>query len=1203
MKKTYFYLMSKAKIWGLFSLIFVFNPSFSQNNYSIQYQDITIDFPENIQSFEWNQMPERAHFDNGYFGWVQFYETPNQTIQDRFKSANLELLEYIPHKTYLFFFPENTSVSFLRDNGVRGIIPLEANFKISKELKNPPFESWAMDGDNYLVTLQFHKNVDVQYVIDQLAVLQIKVKQQYKNTDLIDLSIPDNCLEELANLPFVKWIELIVPPDVKDDTRGRSLHRANSLDPQTSVGTNYTGVGVGVLVRDDGIVGPHIDFQGRIDNSAASGSGQTHGDGVAGIMAGAGNLNPDMRGMAAGADVFVSNYASNFLDAATQNYINNDIVQITNSSYSNGCNAGYTTTARTVDLQSNTIPSLMHVFSGGNSNNNNCGYGAGNQWGNITGGHKQGKNVIATANVFFDGSLVGSSSRGPAHDGRIKPDITANGQGQNSTNENNQYLVFGGTSGAAPGIAGVSAQLYELYAELNGGDHPPAALIKATLLNTANDYGNVGPDFKFGWGIVNGNRAGKLIEDGRYLSDNISQGVTNTHTINVPSGTSQVRFMVYWNDPAAAAGSNTALVNDLDLVVKDPSTNSLLPWILDPTPNPANLDAPATNGIDRLNNMEQVLINNPDAGNYDIEISGFNVPFGPQEYFVVYEIITDQLVVTYPNGGESFTPNGEQAIHWDATNTTEDFLLEYSTNNGGSWSTITTVNSNIRLYSWTPPNEITGEALIRVSSGVYQDESDANFSIANFPGGLIQVTQVCPEDASFSWNAVPGAESYDFYVLGDKYMEVAGTTNTNSITIPITNPDDPIWFAAVAKNTTLGWVSRRSNALFYAGGLLNCSLSNDISLLSINNEPNDFNFVCDDTPVVISATVVNTGIDAQSDFTMRYQISGQDAVEEIFTGTLNSGQQIVYEFDTPVSLTDAGEYTLNVEVINPGDQNTSNNEEEISFYATTEATSLDFLEDFETNGFPPNGWVILNPDDATTWEERVQILGSDGNFSQTSYINNFSYNAPGEEDIFQTEIFDLTNASSALMTFDLAKAQFSNNFSDGLRVEISIDCGETFTTIYEKDGMDLSTIPNFATSNWTPASPGNWRNEQVDLADYLGNIALFRFININGYGNSTFIDNINLEGVLSTQTNESNPFVIYPNPASNEVFLRFQNTPESDLEVTITNTIGQIVFKSNSLSLDGNNSVVLNLTNYSSGLYFISIKQSSVTQIKKLIVK
>ncbi|HAT63249.1 MAG TPA: peptidase S8, partial [Flavobacteriaceae bacterium] len=159
------------------------------------------------------------------------------------------------------------------------------------------------------------------------------------------------------------------------------------------------------------------------------------------IMAGAGNLNPDMRGMAAGSDVYVVDYVSNFLDSETVTLINSGDVQITNSSYSNGCNAGYTTITQTVDTQILTTPSLLHVFSAGNSNNNNCGYGAGSQWGNITGGHKQGKNVIATANVFFNGTLVGSSSRGPAHDGRIKPDIAANGQNQNSTNENNTYQV------------------------------------------------------------------------------------------------------------------------------------------------------------------------------------------------------------------------------------------------------------------------------------------------------------------------------------------------------------------------------------------------------------------------------------------------------------------------------------------------------------------------------------------------------------------------------------------------------------------------------------------------------------------------------------------------------------------------------------------------------------------------------------------
>lgn len=1202
MKKQYSFPTVKTRIIGVILLTLIFNFGYSQNNYTIHFQDETIEFPENIETFQWNQMPDHSFFDNGYFGWVQFYETPSQTVQNRFKNSNLKLLEYIPHRTYLFYFPANTSVDFLKDNGVRGIIPLEASFKISKELNFPPFESWAMDGNNYKVTLQFHKNASPELVKNELAKLQIEILQEYKNSDLIDLSIPDNCLTELANLPFVKWIELIVAPDVKDDTRGRSLHRANSLDTQSGVGNNYTGVGVGVLVRDDGIVGPHIDFQGRINNSTASGTGQTHGDGVAGIMAGAGNLNPDMRGMAAGADVYVSNYVANFLDTPTQNYINNDIVQITNSSYSNGCNAGYTTIARTVDLQSNDIPSLMHVFSGGNSNNSNCGYGAGNQWGNITGGHKQGKNVIATANVFFDGGLVNSSSRGPAHDGRIKPDITANGQNQNSTSENNQYLVFGGTSGAAPGIAGVSAQLYELYAELNGGNHPPASLIKATLLNTANDYGNVGPDFKFGWGIVNGNRAGKLIEDERYLVDEISQGVTNTHNINVPAGTSQVRFMVYWNDPAAAAGASPALVNDLDLVVTDPSSNTYLPWILDPTPNPANLDAPATNGIDRLNNMEQVLINDPDSGNYTIDISGFNVPVGPQEYFIVYEIITEQVVVTYPNGNESFYPGGVEAIHWDATNTTEDFLLEYSTDNGSTWNTITTVNSGLRLFSWSVPSTITGDAKIRVTSGAHQDESDATFSISNFVGTIIQVTQVCPETASFSWNALAGAESYDFYTLGEKYMEVAGTTSTNSITIPIDNPDDPIWFAVVAKNNTLGWTSRRSNALFYGGGLLNCSLTNDLALISIDNDPGEFNYVCNDTPVIISVTIANTGIDSQSNFIMRYQIDDEPVVEETFTGTINSGQQVNFEFDTPVELSSGGEYVLTVEVDLATDQNTTNNVGELEFFAIIDATSIDFTEDFETNGFPPNGWLVINPDEEDTWEERTQILGSSGSFTTTSFINNFAYNAAGEEDIFQTEIFDLTFATSAMLTFDLAKAQYSSTFSDGLRVEVSTDCGLTYSTVYFKEGLDLSTVSGYVTSNWSPNSPSNWRVEEIDLSDFLGGFAQFRFININGYGNSTFIDNINVEGVLSTIENTINSFTMFPNPASGEVFIQFSDITSNEVEIKINNALGQLVYSSTSM-LNPDNRLSFNISEFASGMYFVSVKNDHHTKIKKLLVK
>ncbi len=835
---TFFSLYRKSVSFLVF--VFAFSFAIAQNSYTITFQDETIEMPENISTFEWNQMPETSHFRDGYYGWIQFYETPSQAVQDLFAANDLLLINYIPHQTYLFYFPEDTSISLLQNNGVRSIVPVEGRFKMSQDLKNGNVGDWAIFGDYYHVTLQFHNQADVTYVINDLAAQQISVKEQYAGANIIDLVIPNNCLFDLSNQPYVKWVEVIAPPAVPDDIRGRSIHRANILDTETAGGWNYDGEGIGVLCRDDGNVGPHIDFEGRYMgplNSAANGQG--HGDGVSGIMAGSGNLNPKNRGMAAGADLYVVNYNSSFLDAPTVNLINDGSVQVTNSSYSNGCNAGYTTATVTVDTQMTTLPNLLHVFSAGNSNGQNCGYGAGSQWGNITGGHKQGKNVIATANLSYNGGLQGSSSRGPAHDGRIKPDISAHGQGQVSTNQNNSYQVFGGTSAAAPGIAGIAGQLNHLFLDMNG-TLPPGSLIKAALLNTANDYGNVGPDFKYGWGLVNAGRAGKLLEDGRYITSNISQGATNTHTINVPAGTEQVRFMIYWADAPATPGANPALVNDLDLVVTDPSSGTHLPYLLDHTPNPVNLDTPAGNGIDRLNNVEQVVINTPAAGNYDVDVTGFNVPAGPQEYYVMYEFIEDRVTVTWPNGGEKLlVPNADETVHWDAVNTAANFVLDYSLDNGASWTNITTVGSTVTNYDWDVPTVVSGQALFRVTSGSFSDVSDSVFSIGGLVTGL-QVVEVCPTEATFEWNPLADAEEYDLYMLGEKFMEVVGTTANTTITVPIVDGEnEDFWFAIAARNDTEGWETVRSNAVRHDDGLQNCDLGVDeIALSSITMYPN-----------------------------------------------------------------------------------------------------------------------------------------------------------------------------------------------------------------------------------------------------------------------------------------------------------------------------------------------------------------------------
>ena len=202
-------------------LVLICSITFAQNPSTINFQGETYEMPENITTFQWSQMPESSHLNDGYVGWVQFYETPNQQVQDLFKQNNLQLLEYIPYKTYLFYFPENTSISLLKNNGVRTIVPVEGRAKLSQSLKSGDYEYWAREGDNVLVTLQYHKNVTDTYAIEELGRQQIIVKENYKEQHILDLSIPNNCLETLSNLSFVKWVDLVVAPSVPDDTHGR----------------------------------------------------------------------------------------------------------------------------------------------------------------------------------------------------------------------------------------------------------------------------------------------------------------------------------------------------------------------------------------------------------------------------------------------------------------------------------------------------------------------------------------------------------------------------------------------------------------------------------------------------------------------------------------------------------------------------------------------------------------------------------------------------------------------------------------------------------------------------------------------------------------------------------------------------------------------------------------------------------------------
>ena len=1182
--------------------------SFAQD-YSVNFLKGTRQFDVNTKDFSTANLNTDEIWQANIYRFVQFNAIPTDAEKLAIEQAGIELLEYIPNYTYMASLPTNISAAQLEQLNIRSIQTIDDVYKVGQRVQDQEYPEWAVTKfGTVLLSISFFDDVTYDLALSDLENDGVQTAVELKHANMAIIEINPEDIPSLITKPFVKYVDIAPDPGTPESDDGRNLHRANAIDGDYHGSRQYDGTGIAVAVNDDGAVGPHIDFTGRVNQDDVAGDFTgDHGDMVAGIVGAAGNLDPTMRGMAPACYMHIRQYVSSMAGTLPLHVDSN--VLIFQSSYSNGCNAGYTNTTVLVDQEIYENPTLLQVFSAGNSNNQNCGYGAGNQWGNITGGHKMGKNVIATANLDNDDGIVNSSSRGPANDGRIKPDIAAHGAGQMSTDPNNTYVPGGGTSAAAPGITGVLTQLHHAYEDMNGTT-ANSALLKATVMNTANDLGNEGPDFIYGWGKINGLKAVQLLEDGRYTNGSISQGATDQVSINVPAGVEQVKVMVYWADKEASTSAATALVNDLDALLTDPNLASYQPWLLDHTPNATTLDLPATVGADHLNNVEQIAIDNPMAGTYTLDITGTTVPFGPQDYYVVWEFITDDITVTYPMGGEGFIPGSSDRIHWDAHGTSGDFTLEYTDNDGASWNTISsTVNGDERIYDWNVPNILSGEVRVRVSRGGSQGESEENFSIMERPQN-IEVYRICENTNTvvLRWDAVPGATEYDVFMLGNKFMDSIGTSTTLEHDIVVSNLADPQWFTVRAVGAN-GLRSNRQIAIYFPGGggngncVLSCYSDSDVGISTLAEPLASFQTCSGNTTSDVVIDLENIGLFTESNFPVYYQLDNGAVISETYPGNLAPGGSATHTFATQVTFPGSGTYELKTWTGLVGDSTACNDTITQIITVASSISTFPLEEDFE-GAFPPATAEIVNPDGDLTWTD-ANTTGADGNPTTASYINNFSYNAAGQEDELKFVNFDLSNVltpATAILTFDVAYREYGGNFTDDMRIDVSGDCGLTYTQVYFKDGPTLATGPA-TTSNWEPSDASDWRNDTIDLSSYVGGNAVVRFVNICGYGNNLFLDNINLTVQSFASLDELNNFdlTIMPNPANLETTVQFGQALAEETTMSIVSMDGKVVLEETLAT--GTKSTTIDVSQWEAAVYTVRFASDSQRAIRKIVIK
>ncbi|NBP40711.1 MAG: peptidase S8, partial [Betaproteobacteria bacterium] len=239
-------------------------------------------------------------------------------------------------------------------------------------------------------------------------------------------------------------------------------------------------------------------------------------------------------------------------------------------------------------------------------------------------------------------SMTYFSSWGPCDDGRIKPDVVANGWDlySCSSSSDSSYTSYSGTSQATPSAMGSAALLEQLYARQFSGQRMRASTLKALMIHTADDLGNAGPDYQYGWGLINVKAAAdvilthkadtnrpKLIEGGFLYNRRGVTTYTNNYTF-VWDGVSPIRATLAWTDPAGSVQTLTDsrtpnLIHNLDLKIISPNGTTNWPYVMPFVGawTQASMSLPAIRGKNNVDNVEQVYLESPTAGTYTASVT------------------------------------------------------------------------------------------------------------------------------------------------------------------------------------------------------------------------------------------------------------------------------------------------------------------------------------------------------------------------------------------------------------------------------------------------------------------------------------------------------------------------------------------------------------------------------------------------------
>lgn len=886
-------------------LLFISSFAQAQNIKPLKVNNYPVAFNSDVQ--EW--LNNYSTLNDAKFEIVilQFAQLLTESDKQGLSNAQIEVLEFLGEKNYSVRISVQSDWS--KTSSIVGIAAFLPEFKVG-----PSILKQSKTNKKVTALVSFHSGITSTEILKFITNSGVTLLPgDWQKKGLYKLEISSAKILSFASFYGVKYISepsMNIPLDL-DSKGGEGITTLNMPSVLGGKGLRGKDVMVGIGDNTSGIY--HIDQSDRTINYN-NGDKTSHGVFVHSILGGEGIMDLAGQGIATeGTCISLFFDAVILLKEEMRKGFN---MTLTNNSYATRVgdsiySGTYDNISQNLDSMAFKTPDQLDVFAVGNDGRlQSGGYPYG--YFNVCGGFQTAKNILSIGATSRDLVLGEGSSRGPLKDGRLKPELTAAGIDILAAIPDDTYQINRGTSFAAPQVTGALALLSERYKQLNGGVNPRADLLKAIIMNGASDLGRPGPDFLYGFGFLNGLRSLDILENKRYERNTIAMGSpTQNYTITVPPNTAQLKVMLYYHDPMASASSSRQLVNDIDLTVTEPGITGAIhrPLVLDPTTSGVTNNA--TEGVDRLNNAEQVTINNPASGTYTISVADFSIPQGPQEYVVVYDFVPQKISLLFPVANAAAIANSDMYIYWDAPfDATATTKIEFSSNNGASWTTLdAAVPAQQRYYKWAVPTINSNQCKIRISRGALVDESGAFIihqkATISFPAAQ------CPGSIAINWTNIPSADKYYLLLKKGAHFAKVDSVNAGTLNYTFKGLNTTLDYYVSVLPSIAGTEGYRSNAVKRMPNIGSCIgfVDGDLSLEAITAPENGRRSTSLELKnnSQIKVQVRNQDNDGVANYTIHYQVNssvwksipafsiGPNAINNVIVDSFNFSDTINYE--------------------------------------------------------------------------------------------------------------------------------------------------------------------------------------------------------------------------------------------------------------------------------------------------------------------